>query len=79
MHLVAAGHADQVLRAGADRVDVGEERLLGLGLGLGSRQDRSRGIGDRARPDKPEKAIAGKEKPDELASRRAVNRAAGSS
>jgi hypothetical protein len=76
VHLLAAGHADQVLRAGADRVDVGEERLLGLGPG--SRQDRSRGIGDRARPDKPEKAIAGKEKPDEFASRRAVNRAAGS-
>ena len=30
---MAAGHADQVLRAGADRVDVGEERLLGLGPG----------------------------------------------
>src|SRR5271157_1384250 len=55
VHLVAAGHADQELRAGADRVDVGKERLLGLGPG--SRQDRSRGIGDRARPDEPEAAF----------------------
>src|SRR5271157_4279077 len=33
VHLVAAGHADQELGAGADRVDVGKERLLDIGPG----------------------------------------------